>query len=199
MNADSFYQQLVDIAGQVPDERHRRLVDLHTSVVTRYLDAVHAITAQGAMRAVSDGRTVLQVVAHIAEWERYIILSAGEVLAGVTWPGLVSHARYVEPDGNEFPFRNAAEFNARQAEKYAMRAWEEVQALANVTATTCYRLWTQSGLLTPDRLERTRPWDYYDLPIGVRLKMPCGWYLWMITLEHEAVEHAADLELGRKQ
>ncbi len=197
MHADSFYPLLVTIAHQSPDERHRMLADLHSNVVTGYLDMVGAITRDGARRVVPDGRTVMQVVGHIAEWERYVILSAGEVLAGVEWPGLVAHARYVEPDGTVFPFRTTAEFNARQVEKYASSPWEAVQSLAIDTATTCYRLFVQSGLWTPERLERTRSWDFYELPIGVTLKVPCGWFLWMITIEHEAIEHTADLALGR--
>ncbi len=197
IRADSFYPLLMDIAQQPPDERHRMLADLHANVVTRYLDMVEAITPEGARRIVPDGRTVTQVVGHIVEWERYVIISAGEVLAGVEWPGLVSHARYVEPDGTMFAFRTNAEFNAHQAEKYDSASWEAVRRTAIDTATTCYRLFAQSGLLTAERLERTRSWDYYELPIGVTLKVPCGWFLWMITIEHEAIEHTADLALGR--
>ncbi len=146
---------------------------------------------------VPDGRTVKQVVGHIAEWERYVILSAGEMLAGVTWPGLMSHSRYVEPDGSEFPFRNDDEFNARQAEKYAAKPWAQTRELAIHTASACHRLWVRSGLLGPELLERTRLWQHYRLPTGVTLSMPCGWFLWMITIEHEGVEHVSDLELGR--
>lgn len=137
-----------------------------------------------------------QVVGHIAEWERYVIISAGEVAVGVVWPGLMSHARYVEPDGKEFPFRSDDEFNARQAEKYTSMPWDRIRDLAIDTAETCHRLWVESGLLPPERLERTRRWDHYVLPTGVTLRLPCGWFLWMITVEHEAVEHASDLHHG---
>jgi hypothetical protein len=51
--------------------------------------------------------------------------------------------------------------------------------------------------VTLEQLEGTRRYDY-RLPTGVTLTIPCGWYLWMVTLEHEMVEHAADLMLGRE-
>jgi hypothetical protein len=110
-------------------------------------------------------------------------------MAGLDLPGLMIHERYVEPDGHVFPFHTNDEFNARKAEKYAMRPWAEVQEVAIDTASLCYRLWARSGLLTPQRLEQTRPYPHYRLPIGVTLSLPCGWFLWMITLEHEGVEH----------
>lgn len=147
MDADTFYRRFVEITTLPPDERHQALSDLHTDVARRYLTALRAITPVGATCMVPDGRTVAQVVGHIVEWERYTLISAGELLAGVEWPGLLSHARYVESDGGEFAFLTNAEFNARQVEKYAARPWEEVLALAIETATTCHQLWTQSGLL----------------------------------------------------
>jgi hypothetical protein len=199
MDVDTFYPLLKVISEQAPDQRHRLLGELHTSVVTRYLETLEGITAEGAQRIVPDGRTVTQVVGHIAEWERYVILSAGEVLAGVEWPGLVAHTRYVEPDGTMLDLHTNHAFNAHQAEKYTALPWQTVQSLAIDTATTCHRLFAQSGLLTAERFERTRSWDHYDLPIGVTLKMPCGWFLWMITIEHEAVEHVNDLALGQSR
>ncbi len=197
MDTGNFYGHLAEVADLPPDERYQKMSALHTSVFEGYMEAVEAITAEGAARVVPDGRTVKQVVGHIAEWERYVIISAGEMLAGVTWPGLMSHSRYVEPDGSEFPFRNDDEFNTRQAEKCASKPWAQTRELAIRTASACHRLWVRSGLLGPELLERTRLWQHYRLPTGVTLSVPCGWFLWMITVEHEGVEHVSDLELGR--
>ncbi len=196
MDTGNFYGHLAEIAHLPPDERYRKMAALHTRIFEGYMDAVRAITTEGAARVVSDGRTVNQVVGHIAEWERYVIISAGEMLAGVTWPGLMSHSRYVEPDGSEFLFRHDDEFNARQAEKYASKPWAETREVAMRSASVCHGLWVRSGLLRPELLERTRLWERYRLPTGVRFSVPCGWFLWMITIEHEGAEHVSDLELG---
>jgi hypothetical protein len=48
---------------------------------------------------VSGGLTIAQVVGHIAEWERFTILAAGEIMAGVQWPRIMTLSGYVEPDG----------------------------------------------------------------------------------------------------
>ena len=60
-----------------------------------------------------------------------------------------------------------------------------------------HRLFADPDLLPTERLEQTGRWDHYRLPTGVTLRVPCGWFLWMIAIEHEAVEHADDLALGR--
>jgi hypothetical protein len=31
------------------------------------------------------------------------------------------------------------------------------------------------------------------LPSGITLTVPVGWYLWLVSIEHEAVDHAEDL------
>jgi hypothetical protein len=195
---DDFYHSLVAIAGLPPDERRQRLVALHDEAVARYREAVSAITPAGAARMTAGGRTVAQVVGHIAEWERYLIQAAGELISGVRWPRLMAHAGYVEPDGSVHGFVNDAAFNAYQALKHASQPWPEIQTLALTTATTLHRLFTAADLLPADRLEATRRWDYYRLPSGVTLRLPCGWYLWMVVIEHEAAEHADDLALGRR-
>ena len=74
MKAEVFYHKIVAIAAQSPAERRLSLVGLHTDVITPYLNAVRAMTAQDAARVSSDGRTLGQVVGHIAEWERFTIL-----------------------------------------------------------------------------------------------------------------------------
>ena len=56
---------------------------------------------------------------HIAEWDRAVILAVGEILAGVTWPRLMSEMVTIEPDGQVRSFASVAEFNAYYALKYA--------------------------------------------------------------------------------
>jgi hypothetical protein len=193
----AFYADLIAIAELPPDERRRRLAALHAEVAARYRAAVEAIADDGAARVTPAGRTVAQVVGHIAEWERYIIQSTGEVISGVRWPRLVTHRGYVEPDGSVHDFPTDDAFNAYQARKHAAEPWPAIKALALATSTTLHRLFADPELLPAERLEQTSRWDHYRLPTGVTLRVPCGWFLWMIAIEHEAAEHAEDLALGR--
>jgi hypothetical protein len=197
MLSDDFYESLVAAAQQPPQKRHLTLTDLHMEAINTYLETIRNITTQGAMRVVPDSRTVAQVVAHIAEWDRAVILAVGEVLAGVTWPRLMSQTATIEPDGAVRTFAGVDEFNAYYALKYAGHPWEDIQGLALDMATMLHQLFVHPGIVTPEQLEGTHGYDY-RLPSGVTLTIPCGWYLWMVTLEHEMVEHAADLKLGRE-
>ena len=192
MKAEAFYQWIVKIAAQAPYERYGLLVEFHTEVAMRYIRLIRAITKQEAMRLSSDGRTIAQVVGHIAEWERFIILAAGEMITGVHRPRIMDLCGYLEPDGRVQDFASEDDFNAQQAAKHATWTWEQIQDLAIHTATALHALFTQPALLSPDCLERTQSCEW-RLPQGIKLTLPTGWYLWMVSLEHEAVEHAADL------
>lgn len=192
MTADAFYQRIVKIAAQPPYPRYEVLAEFHTEVVLRYLNTVQIISKREAMRPGSDGRTLAQVIGHIAEWERYTILAAAEMVTGVKWPRMMDLTGYLEPDGRLMDFSSEDDFNAYQAAKQANWPWEQIQELAIHTATALHTMFTQPTILSPDSLQRTKGYDW-RLPTGIKLTLPVGWYLWMVTLEHEAVDHAADL------
>jgi hypothetical protein len=196
MRKEDFYQKLVGISELPAAKRHSSLLDLHHRVYKDYSEAVRQITRQGAARVVPDGRTVAQVVGHIVEWERAIIIALGEILAGVEWPRLMSREFNIDPDGQVREFRTIDEFNAYYARVYADERWEVIQTSAHDVAATLLRLFEDPVLLTVERLELTKRYDHYELPGDVTLSMPCGWYLWMATIEHEGIEHIADLHLG---
>src|SRR5262245_272123 len=107
----SFYDQIGEIAALPPQERHGRFAAMHADVVTGYCAALQAIGAEGALRIGPDGRSVAQVIGHIAEWDRFAILAAGEMLAGVTFPRVIGNTGYIEPDGSERSFKSVDEFN----------------------------------------------------------------------------------------
>jgi len=194
MKADIFYQRIVEIAGQSPEKRYVLLADLHADILARYLNAVRTTTSKGAARVSTDGRTLAQVVGHIAEWERFTILAVGEMMVGAHWPQIMSLSGYIEPDGQVLNFTSVDDFNAYQANKHVTWPWERIQEVAIRTATRLHVLFTQPVLLPTECLELTRMYEWY-LPDGVKLVVPAGWYLWMVTLEHEAIEHAVDLGL----
>ena len=192
MKAEVFYPRVAQVFADTPHERHRRMAHLHDEVVAWYLGGVGSITAEAAGLRCPEGRTLAQVVGHIMEWDRYFVISAGEMLAGVEWPGIMAKERYVEIDGASGGYRTLDEFNARQAAKHAAWPWPRIQSMAVEAATALHLLFTSAGLLTTERLEATRRYDW-PVPDGPRITIPVGWFLWMVTLEHESVEHEKEL------
>ena len=200
MKADEFYQRLNECLQHPPLERHDGLAQLHTEVVTEYLVAIRGIDDQQANRPVVNGeetRTVAQVVGHITEWERFAILGAGDILAGLEHPRMVTSLDgYVEPDGRPILFGSIDEFNTYQANRHNNWTWPQVQAMALETAASLHILFTHPHLISAERRERTKPFRK-RLHNGTRVEnITMGWNLWLTILEHEAVEHAADLKMS---
>jgi hypothetical protein len=195
MKAEVFYQKIVAIAAQSPAVRRLSLIGIHTDVITPYLNAVRATTAQDAACVSSDGRTLGQVVGHIAEWERFTIMAVGEIITGVRWPQIMNLSGYVEPDGRACKFTGVDAFNDYQATKHAAWSWEQIQDLALQTAATLQVLFAHPLLISWERLEQTKA-HRWQLPNEMSVMVSCGWYLWMVSLEHEAIEHAVDLSIG---
>ena len=190
-----FYQDIAEIAALPPQQRHGRLAELHADVVAGYCAAVQAISPAAAARTGPDGRSVAQVIGHIAEWDRYSILAAGEMLAGVTWPRIMVSAGFIEPDGAERKFKGVHDFNAYHAERQASLPWEQIRDLALRSATALQVLFAHPALLTPELLEQTMSYQF-TLASSLTLTMPVGWYLWIVTIEHEAVEHVEEVGWG---
>ncbi|MFN8451661.1 MAG: hypothetical protein U0521_24490 [Anaerolineae bacterium] len=199
MNVDWFYEQVIEGAAQPPDVRHALYCELHTAVLDRYLTVLDSITPADALQPVNQGDdqcTLGQLIGHIGEWDRYAILSAGDILAGLRHPRAVtSIENYVEPDGTVLTFASVDDFNAFQAEKQASWSWEQLHDLARDSAQALHALFADEWLLNAQRLEQTLPWQK-RLHNGVLLEnITMGWTLWLLQLEHMGAEHAAELRL----
>lgn len=192
MNPDLFYRRIAKITALSPYDRYARLSQFHTELVICYLDLVRSMSGKDAFQTGTDGRTVGQVVAHIAEWERFTIQAAGEMVSGVQCPQIMNLCGYVEADGSAKSFDSVDQFSAYQMHKYADRPWSEIKDIALHTATALHGLFTQPALLSPDTIQRTKKVEW-RLPTGLKLNLPVGWYLWMTAIEREVVSHAEDL------
>jgi hypothetical protein len=60
---------------------------------------------------------------------------------------------------------------------------------------TFYALFATPNLLTAEKLERTKPHRKILRNGEVLDETTMGWCMWVIYLDHEAVEHAAELKL----
>ncbi|MCU0480623.1 MAG: hypothetical protein MUE54_05350 [Anaerolineae bacterium] len=199
MHPDEFYPNLKAIMALPPQERHPQLSALHTQALNRYVNRLNTMTEEEALRPVTvgdDHRTVLQIVGHIAEWERFIILSAADMLIGLERPRLMkSLDGYIALDGSTPTFATIDEFNAYFAEQQKSWTWDKMRPFAIETTTTIHQMFTNPVLLNAERLERTvmgRKW----LGTGeVIADIAVGWVLWLIVLEHIATEHVVELGL----
>ena len=200
MDSSIFYPRIEQAAARPPLERHALFAGIHADVVGAYLRAVRKITPEQASQISapgSDKRTLAQVVGHIAAWEQFTILACGDILAGSRHPRTVTAVEgFIDADGKTLIFSGVDAFNAFHAERHAQWGWDPIQSLAVDCATALHALFTHPDLLSAARLERTLPF-YKQLKNGTTLRdLTMGWVLWIIALEHEAVEHAAELGLS---
>ncbi|MEZ4673191.1 MAG: hypothetical protein R2932_02970 [Caldilineaceae bacterium] len=199
MRSDQFYQTLIACFALPPTQRHAALVHLHEQIVNDYVAALNRISAEQAAQALTttgDCRTLADVVGHIAAWERFGILAASDILIGCDHPRSVTDVHgYVDADGSVHNFADVHAFNAYHSQKNARRPWPDIQQEARATAEGLYALFSHPHLLTAEKLEQTKP-HRKRLRSGPMLEhTTMGWCLWVIYLDHEAVEHAVELRL----
>ncbi len=192
MKPEVFYAKVLAISNQPAERRVKGMNHLHVECMDQYLQAVRSIDDEKAKLVTADGRTLAQIVAHIAEWERYTALALGEIIAGVKEPQIMRMKGYVETDGQILSFKNVNDFNAYQAKKYETIPWKTIQTLAIRMAVALQGTFSQPAILPYELLEQTAPYRY-RLAGGSLISLPVAWYLWIVTLEHEVVEHALEL------
>lgn len=198
MNATAFYEQVILAMAQPPLDRHRILAGLHTEAERAYRSALGRLTPEAVQQPLpgtADDRTIAQIVGHIAGWDRFAVMAGGDILAGLHHPRMVTDlSGYRETDGSFPEFATIDDFNAYQAKKYGALAWSELRVVADDLATTLHLLFTHPQLLSAQRLEQTAR-HQKRLQNGVVLSdLTMGWALWLIMIEHIAVEHANLIE-----
>lgn len=192
MLAETFYLRYGALLDRQPVERHAGLLALHAETLAEYTAWVRAITPAAAASPSSDGRPISLVVGHIAAWDRFLIQACGEILSGVAWPSFMDLQGYLDEDARRRDFESIDAFNAHCAGLQRGLAWDSLQSAALDLACASAALFAAPALLTAERLERTRP-TTWRLHGDRRVSAPVGWEIWMILMEHESVEHAADL------
>ncbi len=192
MQADEFYPRFASLLALPPGDRHAGLRALHAATLAEYFGWLSAITPAAAASASSDGRPIALVVGHISAWDRFMLQACGEMLSGAAWPGFMDLRGYLDEGGEHRDFESIDAFNAFHADVQRGRPWEQIQSEALDRAAAARSIFAEPGLLTPERLQRTRPTEW-RLTAGKRAHAPVGWQVWMIILEHETVDHAADL------
>ena len=198
MNATAFYQQVMAAVDQPAGARHQQLVRLHGEALRAYQTVLNRLMADEVQHPLpnhSDQRTIAQIVGHIVAWDRFALLAAGDILAGIQHPRMITDlSGYREPDGTLPTFATIDDFNTYHAQKYQAWPWEELCRFAEDTASTLYTLFAHPQLLTAGRLEQTSPFRKRLQNGTVVHNITMGWNLWLTMIEHIAVEHAALLD-----
>jgi hypothetical protein len=193
-----FYQTIKTACEKPPHERHNTLLHLHQRALSDYLAALGRITPESAQEIVSVGedvRTLQQIVGHMGEWARYELLGGADILAGVKNPrGVVGLERYLTPTGRIKEFDSVDEVNAYYAEVHAKWTWQHTYDFAVSTANALYALFATPHLLTADRLETTHE-HLRTVENEVITGIKQGWVLWIMEIEHLAVDHRTELNL----
>jgi len=195
MQADLFYPRIQQAVVLDPDERHQAFSALHSEILLEYTTSVAAIPPERAESTSTDGRSIKLVVGHIMEWDRFLIQAAGELLSGVQDPQLMSLKGFHHLEGMTQDFESIDGFNAFHAAGQAGLSWERIQSRAIACAHIIHRLFSTPGLLDASLLDATAPVTLSFIG-GVKLKSSVGWQLWIMVMEHEGVEHIADLSMG---
>ncbi|PJF44775.1 MAG: hypothetical protein CUN55_02205 [Phototrophicales bacterium] len=201
MQAEAFYEQVLIGADYSPESRHLHYSKLHQSVLNDYSRALRFIfedVAESPPVHSQDTRSLKLIVAHIAEWERYAIMAAGDILVGIRRPRLVSGLHgYVDHEGQTRQFKRIDDFNAYCQEYFARWSWFDIQKYALDMAEMIFTLFTTPQLLTSARLEATEPTEKRLHNGHIIKNITMGWALWITVLEHAAVEHANELQINR--
>jgi hypothetical protein len=185
-----FYDRMEQSFQQSSSMRMSMFREMHSQIAKDYIAAIRRIDATQAEHMCADGRTLKQVVGHIAEWDRFLLLASGELLAGIKNPRIMLDRGFLLPDGSEPLFSGVDGFNAFIAERQRTIAWLEIQQIAVQSALLLERIF--ASVMPADLLDATIPFRWQI--IGDRaVDTTAGWFLWGITIEHEGPGHAQEL------
>lgn len=200
MNADSFYVQVRSGFGMSPEQRHRHFTKLHTSVLNEYVRAIRFTVTDLAEQPAADAedpRPIKLIVAQMAEWDRFAIVAASDILTGLAVPRMVHNLHgYLDADGQQHDFDDIAAFGAFQGQRYQDTDWLDVQRLAIDLAETVHAMFSQPKLVNSTRLEATQATTLTLSNGETFVDIPMGWGLWLLVLENTGVRYADALRLS---
>ncbi len=192
---EQWYERLVEITNlHDPKKQYQELTRLHAETVGFYVPAIKAMNDQVASQKSSDGRPKSLVVAHIMGWEEWQIQAFTDPNRLHRVARQMRLQNYFDDEtGKMVSFTGVDDFNKYQADKYAQKPWGVIQEKAVLTALSL------QGLFPPNPSEEwlgfleNTPIKIWHLTPAQTVTVSGGFYLWMVSLEHEAIEHRKDL------
>ena len=193
-NPDAWYLNLVDISSKPSAERYHGLYNLHTTTLSEYVDALQRMSASQVSETSSDGRTRALVVGHILGWEEWQVQVFRERNKMESLQKQMQLKNYVDPVTSvSHDFKSVDDFNEYQARKYSSWNWEDIQGRAITCAQDLGSFFPSQPVPSWIEFLDSTPLYTWKVTKNSTIVIPWGWYLWMVSLEHEAVEHRKDL------
>ncbi len=166
------------------EARKQRLIELLRSCRFNFMREVQDLSGeQAATPWTPDGRSMKEIVGHIAAWEEWTATAIDEIRNGVSEPAIMSLSGY--PHGIS-RYASIDAFNAARMAESRERPWAEVlrqsdaafeQLIAGVEKTPASALMQSASFLWPD----------------VGGTIPCGVYLLMVSAHHYQEEHLPEV------
>jgi SAM-dependent methyltransferase len=170
------------------DTQKERLVEIIRSCRFALMREVQELTGEQASTPwTPDGRTMKEIVGHIAGWERWTIAALDEIAGGVKEPQIMALAGYPEGIGR---YASIDAFNSARMVESRERPWAE---LLDDSAATFERMLETIDRVPASLLADTAPFYWPDIGGTV----PCGIYLLMVAAHHYQEEHLPEVLAGR--
>jgi len=166
------------------EAQKERLLEILRSCRFNFLREVQSLDGeQAAMPWTEDGRSLKEIVGHIAGWERWTVAGLAEIAAGQSEPGIMSLSGYPEGIAR---YATMDVFNAVRMSEARERPWAE---LLEESAAVFDRMMATAERVPAARLLETS--DFYWPELGGTV--PCGLYLLMVAAHHYQVEHLPEV------
>ena len=193
-NPDVWYQSLALIAREAPAQRYKGLVNLHRITLKDYVGALNQMTEDQAEAPGVDGRKRKIVIAHTMGWEEWQTQVFADPQKGERLKKQLHMEGYQDPEtGNRIDFSSVGAFNAHQEELYRDWSWNDIREKALATANRLHSFFPDDPTGEWLQFLDSEPIKEWHVTKDITLTVPGAWYLWMVSLEHEAVEHRKDL------
>lgn len=195
-NPEVWCRNLEKIAEFSFPEKYRELVKLHKDTTAEYIMALSKMKDKAAERAGSGGRLRKIIVAHIMGWEEWQIQVFEDPNKTERLSRQLHLKGYEDPiSGKMLDFQSVDEFNAHQEEIYRGWPWRDIRDKAVATAKRLQSFFPESPPTEWLLFLDNGPAKVWRATKDIEITVPGAWYLWMVSLKHEAVEHRKDLLL----
>jgi ubiquinone/menaquinone biosynthesis C-methylase UbiE len=167
-----------------PDEQKRRLLDILRSCRFTLMREVQDLDGeQAAAPWTQDGRSLKEIVGHIAGWELWTAAAFDEIAAGAAEPAIMSLGGY--PEGIS-RYASIDAFNAARMAEARARPWADLLA----SSDAAFERMTAAIERTPaPAMAQTASFFWPDLGGTV----PCAMYLVMVAAFHYQEEHLTEV------
>lgn len=197
---DQWLKNIVNISQLPSIQKYQTLVKLHRQTLSEYIKDLEAMTEEEAKKTSSDGRARKIVIAHIMGWEEFQIQVFEDKDPLTRLHKQLNFQGYIDPDtGQSIDFfdphrrsNSVNNFNAYQAKKYNNWSWNKIMQRAINSSQRLKNCFPDKPSKQFLRFLEGTPPKKWKLKENFEITIPAGFYLWMVSLKHEAIEHRRD-------